>query len=52
MGYFGAMYDWNQSRDDMRDRYAGRRAWGRYVEDDKELDDWAFEEKDYEFDEA
>ena len=52
MGYFGSMYDWNQSsRDDMYDRYVGRREWGRYVED-KEQVDWAFEEKDYEFDEA
>ena len=52
MGYFGAMFDWNQSsRDDMYNQYAGTWCRSRYSEEEKEVDDWAFEERDYEFDE-
>lgn len=52
MGYFAAMSDWNQSgRDDRYDRIANRGRYRRFAKEDKEYDDWAFEEKDYEFDE-
>ena len=51
MGYFTAMYDWKlNGREDRYDRYANYRL-RRYKEDDKEADDWAFEERAYENDE-
>lgn len=51
MGYFTAMYDWKlNGREDRYDRYANYRL-RRYKDDDKEADDWAFEERDYENDE-
>jgi len=52
MGYYAAMYDWNQSgRDDMFDRYKSYGLIRGCMVTEQEQAEWAFEEKDYEFDE-
>ena len=52
MGYYTARYDRNQkNRDDKFDRYKSYGLIRGCMVTEQEQAEWAFEEKDYEFDE-